>query len=201
MKKLFLIGFAILSMGAMAQSVDFGLKAGMAYNTDKDKGVLKTIEETYETKGKGAVGFQAGAMVRAKFAGFYLQPEVLYTHFKNEYKEVGESIDVKKDRIDIPINVGKTFALGLVQVQTGPVFSFNISDKANHGLGSADKKDDMSLGWQVGTGLNFKKLNLDLRYEFGLGKTSSEFIQKTTNTNFKTENRTNMLNFTVGYFL
>lgn len=200
MKKLFLIGFAILSMGAMAQSVDFGLKAGMAYNTDK--GVLKTIGETYETKGKGAVGFQAGAMIRAKFAGFYLQPEVLYTHFKNEYKkEAGESIDVKKDRIDIPINVGKTFALGLVQVQTGPVFSFNISDKANHGLGSADKKDDMSLGWQVGTGLNFKKLNLDLRYEFGLGKTSSEFIQGAAGTDFKTENRTNMLNFTVGYFL
>lgn len=200
MKKLFLIGFAILSMGAMAQSVDFGLKAGMAYNTDK--GVLKTIEEAYETKGKGAVGFQAGAMIRAKFAGFYLQPEVLYTHFKNEYKkEAGESIDVKKDRIDIPINVGKTFALGLVQVQTGPVFSFNISDKANHGFGSADKKDDMSLGWQVGTGLNFKKLNLDLRYEFGLGKTSSEFIQGAAGTDFKTENRTNMLNFTVGYFL
>lgn len=199
MKKLFLIGFAILSMGAMAQSVDFGLKAGMAYNTDRDKGVLKTIGETYETKGKGAVGFQAGAMIRAKFAGFYLQPEVLYTHFKNEYKE--ESIDVKKDRIDIPINVGKTFALGLVQVQTGPVFSFNISDKANDGFGSADKKDDMSLGWQVGTGLNFKKLNLDLRYEFGLGKTSSEFIQGAAGTNFKTENRTNMLNFTVGYFL
>src|SRR5690625_1543538 len=125
----------------------------------------------------------------------------LYTHFKNEYKEVGESIDVKKDRIDIPINVGKTFALGLVQVQTGPVFSFNISDKANHGFGSADKKDDMSLGWQVGTGLNFKKLNLDLRYEFGLGKTTSEFIQGAAGTNFKTENRTNMLNFTVGYFL
>lgn len=199
MKKLFLIGFAILSMGAMAQSVDFGLKAGMAYNTDRDKGVLKTIGETYETKGKGAVGFQAGAMIRAKFAGFYLQPEVLYTHFKNEYKE--ESIDVKKDRIDIPINVGKTFALGLVQVQTGPVFSFNISDKANHGFGSADNKDDMSLGWQVGTGLNFKKLNLDLRYEFGLGKTSSEFIQGAAGTDFKTENRTNMLNFTVGYFL
>src|SRR5690625_6955483 len=69
-------------------------------------------------------------MVIAKFARFYLQREVLYTHFKNEYKEVGESIDVKKDRIDIPINVGKTFALGLVQVQTGPVFSFNISDRS-----------------------------------------------------------------------
>lgn len=199
MKKLFLIGFAALSMSAMAQSVDFGLKAGMAFNTDK--GVFKTLNEAYETKGKGAVGYQAGAMIRAKFAGFYLQPEVLYTHFKNEYKEGGETLEVKKNRIDIPINVGKTFALGLVQVQTGPVLSLNLSDKANHGFGSADKKDDMSLGWQVGTGLNFKKLNLDLRYEFGLGKTTSQFIQGAAGTDFKTENRTNMLNFTVGYFL
>src|SRR5690625_7225281 len=113
MKKLFLIGFAILSMGAMVQSVDFGLKAGMAYNTDK--GVLKTIGDTYETTGKDAVGFQAGAMARAKFAGFYSQPEVPYTHFKNVYKDDGESIDLKKDCIAIPVNVGTTIDVRWVQ--------------------------------------------------------------------------------------
>lgn len=198
MKKLFLMGFAVLSMGAMAQSVDFGLKAGMAFNTDK--GVIKTIGEVNETKGKGAMGFQVGAMMRAKFAGFYVQPELLYTNFKNEYKDGGAKMDIKKSRLDIPVNVGKTFALGLVQVQTGPVFSFNLSDKANLGYGTADKKDDISLGWQIGTGVNVKSLNVDLRYEFGLGKTTSKFIESTTNTAFETENRTNMLNLSVGYF-
>lgn len=202
MKKLFLMGFALLSMGAFAQTIDFGLKAGMAYNTDK--GVLKALNGAYEEKGKGAMGFQAGAMMRIKAVGFYVQPEVLYTSFKNEY----EGGDVKKNRIDIPVNVGKTFALGLVQVQTGPVLSMNFKDKIDGKEFkdiTADKTDNMSLGWQIGTGVNIKKLNLDVRYEFGLGKTTSKFIQDGigTNfeTNFETKDRTNMLNITLGYFL
>lgn len=198
MKKLFLIGFALISINALSQSVDFGLKAGLVYNTDK--GVIKTIGEAKENKGKGSMGFQGGAMMRAKFAGFYLQPELLYTSFK--YEGEGDSnAELKKSRLDVPVNVGKTFALGLVQVQTGPVFSINMEDKLK-GAGNmkSKDKDDISLGWQIGTGLNFKKLNLDLRYEFGLGKTTSKFVESVSGTEFQTENRVNMLNFTVGYF-
>lgn len=171
----------------------------MAYNTDK--GVLKSAGDAYRNKGKGSMGFQAGAMMRIKAAGFYVQPELLYTSFKNEYKEMGETLEIKKDRLDIPLNVGKTFALGLVQVQTGPVLSFNLNDKANRGVGKADKKDDVSLGWQLGTGVNIKKLNLDVRYEFGLGKTTSKYLQGAAGTNFETKDRTNMLNISLGYFL
>lgn len=197
MKKLFLIGFGLISMSVFSQSIDFGLKAGPVYNTDK--GVFKTIDGTYSSKGKGAMGFQGGAMMRIKAAGFYVQPELLYTSFK--YKDDDSDGELQKSRIDIPVNVGKTFALGLVQLQTGPVFSINAKDKLK-GFGSVKStdKDDVSLGWQIGTGLNIKKLNLDLRYEFGLGKTSSKFLENATGTEFKTENRTNMLNFTVGYF-
>lgn len=198
MKKLFLAGFALFSMSAFAQNIDFGLKAGMVYNTDN--GVLKALDGAYQEKGKGSIGFQAGGMMRIKAVGFYVQPEVLYTSFKNEY----DGGDVKKNRIDIPVNVGKTFALGLVQVQTGPVFSLNFKDKIDGDVYNnveADKTDNVSLGWQIGTGVNIKKLNIDVRYEFGLGKTSSEFLQGAAGTNFKTEDRINMLNISLGYFL
>ena len=197
MKKLLLVSFALFSMSAFAQDIDFGLKAGMAYNTDN--GVLKALDGAYQQKGKGSMGFQVGGMMRIKAIGFYVQPEVLYTSFKNEYDAGG----VKKNRIDIPVNVGKTFALGLVQVQTGPVLSINLKDKidgSEFNNVEANKTDNMSLGWQVGTGVNIKNLNFDVRYEFGLGKTSSEFIQNQTGTNFKTEDRINMLNISVGYF-
>lgn len=197
MKKLLLVSFALFSMSAFAQDIDFGLKAGLAYNTDK--GVLKSLNSAYQDKGKGSMGFQAGAMMRIKAVGFYVQPEVLYTSFKNEY----DLVEVKKNRIDIPVNVGKTFALGLVQVQTGPVLSINLKDKID-GVDfdkEANKTDNMSLGWQIGTGVNIKKFNVDVRYEFGLGKTTSEFIQGAAGTNFKTEDRINMLNISVGYFL
>lgn len=200
MKKLFLLGFSILSMAAFAQSIDFGVKAGLAYNTDK--GVFKTANDAFKTKGKGAAGFQAGAMLRIKAAGFYVQPEALFTSFKNEYKLEGETIDIKKNRLDIPVNVGKTFAMGLAQIQTGPVFSINMKDKADASLADLkDKKtDDISLGWQIGTGVNIKNLNIDLRYEFGLGKTTSKFAESTTGLEFSSEKRVNLLNLSVGYF-
>lgn len=202
MKKLLLIGFSLFSICAFAQSINFGIKAGMVYNADK--GMIRETNNLFKEKGKGSVGFQAGAMLRIKAASFYVQPELLYTNYKNEFEENGESIDIKKNRLDLPINVGKTFALGLVQIQTGPVFSMNFEDKIKGvDLPDADKRDKMSLGWQIGTGLNIKKLNIDLRYEFGLGKTTSRYLLDAVGTTqeFKTENRASMLNLSIGYFL
>ncbi len=200
MKKLFLVGFSLFAMNSFAQNVDFGLKAGLVFNADK--GLFKTIGETYEEKGKGSVGFQGGAMVRIKAGGLYVQPELLYTAFKNEFEEGGESIDVKKSRLDIPVNVGTTFAMGLVQIQTGPVFSLNFEDTIDSdGINFPDPedRDKIGLGWQVGTGVNIKNLNIDLRYEFGLGKNVTKYVISEFG-EFQTENRSNMLNLSVGYF-
>ena len=195
-----LLGFSLIALNAYAQNINFGLKAGLVFNADK--GVFNAVNETWENKGKGSVGFQGGAMLRVKAGGLYVQPELLYTSFKNEYKEEGYDVDVKKSRLDIPINVGKTFAMGLVQVQTGPVFSLNFvytiySDGIN--FPDADERDEIGLGWQIGTGVNIKNLNIDLRYEFGLGKNITKYNIAGMG-EYQTENRSNMLNLSVGYF-
>jgi hypothetical protein len=200
MKKLFLVGFSLFAMNAWAQNIDFGLKAGLVFNADK--GVFTALDGVVEEKGKGSVGYQAGAMVRIKAGGLYVQPELLYTAFKNEFEEGGQKFDVKKSRLDIPVNLGKTFAMGLVQVQTGPVFSLNFQDTIDSdgiNFPDADERDEISLGWQIGTGVNIKNINVDLRYEFGLGKNVSKYVVNEFG-NFETENRSNMLNLSVGYF-
>ncbi|MDD3772905.1 MAG: porin family protein [Weeksellaceae bacterium] len=200
MKKLFLLGFTLFSMSAFAQNLNFGVKAGLVYSVPGK--LSSSITEIKDMKGKGAAGFQAGAMLRLKAAGFYVQPELLYTSLKSEYEEDGMKTELKKNRIDVPINVGKTFALGLVQIQTGPVFSLNFKEKFSvEDINiDADKTDNINLGWQIGTGINLKSLNIDLRYEFGLSKTTSKFIESTTNTSFETKNKSNSLNLSVGYF-
>ncbi len=200
MKKLMLLGIVLMGFNSFAQNVDFGLKAGLVFNADK--GAFKAFDGAINEKGKGSVGFQGGAMVRIKAGGLYVQPELLYTAFKNEFEEGGESIDVKKSRLDIPVNVGKTFAMGLVQVQTGPVFSLNFEDTVkSNGIDfpDSDERDQIGLGWQIGTGVNIKNLNIDLRYEFGLGKTVTKYNIAGAG-EYQTENRTNMLNLSVGYF-
>jgi len=200
MKKLMLLGFSLFAMNSFAQNVDFGLKAGLVFNADN--GVFSALDTTWKDKGKGSVGFQAGAMVRINTGGLYVQPELLYTAFKNEYEDGGESIDVKKSRLDIPVNLGTTFAKGLVQVQTGPVFSLNFEDTVkSDGIDfpDPDERDEIGLGWQIGTGINIKNLNFDLRYEFGLGKSITKYNIAGSG-EFQTENRSNMLNLSVGYF-
>lgn len=200
MKKLFLIGFWLISISVFSQSINFGLKAGMSYPTDE--GVINAIDVGVKTKGEGAMGFQGGAMLRLKFAGFYLQPEFLYSQFKYKDFDASSDLEVIKKRIDIPVNAGKTFAMGLLQLQTGPVFSIGFDDaiKGIDGSYKYENNKKFNMGWQVGTGVNIKKINLDVRYEFGLSKSSSKLLSRDFGLDYEISSRTNMLNFTVGYF-
>ena len=197
MKKLLLLGFALIAFNSYAQKASFGIKAGMVYNADD--GVVKTLNDTHEDRGKGSVGFQAGAMLRINTGGLYVQPELLYTSFKNEYDAPdGNSFEVGKRRMDVPVNLGTTFLTGLIHVQAGPVFSYYFEDKITLDDVHDAERDEFNVGFQLGTGLNIKNIVLDVRYEFGFGKHSSQFVQDTWG--FETENRSQLLNFSVGYF-
>src|SRR5690606_30524168 len=199
MKKLFLITATLLSFSAFAQNSQFGIKAGLVYNADNGKGVFENAGTIYEEKGEGSVGFQAGAMVRIKTGGLYIQPELLYTSFKNEYNTpTGESFEIGKRRIDFPVNLGKTFLGEFLQVQVGPVFSYYFEDDISLSDIENSERDEFNVGLQIGTGVNIKNFNVDLRYEFGFGKNSSKFVQDTWG--FETENRSQLLNLSVGYF-
>jgi len=197
MKRLMLLGMILTGFYSFAQNSQFGIKAGGVFNGDK--GVVKSATGAYEDKGEGSVGFQAGAMVRIKAGGMYVQPELLYTSFKNEYDDPsGNSFEIGKRRLDLPVNVGKTFVAGLIQFQLGPVFSYYFEDDISlSDIENADR-DEFNVGFQLGTGLNLKNFVFDLRYEFGFGKNSSKFVQDTWG--FETENRSKLLNLSVGYF-
>lgn len=198
MKKFLLLGFSLFALNAYAQSSSFGIKVGGVFNADK--GVLKTLDGVYENKGKGSMGFQAGAMVRVKGAGFYVQPELLYTSFKNEYDDSsGDSFEIGKRRLDLPVNLGKTFVGGLVQVQAGPVFSYYFEDDISLSDFENAEYDEFNVGFQIGTGINVKNFVFDVRYEFGFGKMTSKFVHETFG-DFETENRSKLLNLSVGYF-
>ena len=200
MKKLILAAFIGLTANfASAQNINFGLKAGAVFNTDKGE-VWNDANNIF--KGKAAAGFQAGALARVSLAGIYIQPELLYTQFKNEYNAEdanGNNADFKvtKKRLDIPVNVGKRF-LGIAHVQAGPVFSYYFNDKISVKDFTSAKQDEFNVGLQVGAGVEISKLLFDLRYEFGLGKIGSEIVNA-NGREFQTENRPQMLNLTVAY--
>ncbi|MFV0145011.1 PorT family protein [Empedobacter falsenii] len=197
MKKLILTVIVGLAANfATAQNINFGLKAGAVFNTDKGE-VWSDAGNIFKKDGKAATGFQAGALARVSLAGIYIQPELLYTQFKNEYNVEGRNLDVTKKRMDIPVNVGKRF-LGIAHVQAGPVFSYYFDDKLSVKEFTTAKQDEFNVGMQIGAGVEVSKLLFDLRYEFGLGKVGSEIVNG-NNREFNTENRPQMLNLTVAY--
>ena len=197
MKKLILTAIVGLAANfATAQNIDFGIKGGAVFNTDKGK-VWQDAGNIFKKDGKASAGFQAGALARVSLAGIYIQPELLYTQFKNEYDVDGQKLNVTKKRMDIPVNVGKRF-LGIGHIQAGPVFSYYFDDKLSVKDFTTAKQDEFNVGMQIGAGVEVSKLLFDLRYEFGLGKVGSEIANSGGN-DFQTENRPQMLNLTVAY--
>src|SRR5574344_285578 len=98
MKKLILTAIVGLAANfATAQNIDFGIKGGAVFNTDKGK-VWQDAGNIFKRDGKASAGFQAGALARVSLAGIYIQPELLYTQFKNEYNVL--------DKNDKPQDIG-----------------------------------------------------------------------------------------------
>lgn len=97
MKKLILAAFVgLLSNFAVAQNINFGLKGGAIFNTDKGE-VFKDAGNIFKKDGKASAGFQAGALARISLAGIYIQPELLYSQYKNEYDVNGDNFNVTKN--------------------------------------------------------------------------------------------------------
>lgn len=202
MKKLILTAIVGLAANfATAQNINFGIKGGAVFNTDKGK-VWQDAGNIFKRDGKASAGFQAGALARVSLAGIYIQPELLYTQFKNEYNVLDKNdkpqdIGITKKRLDIPVNVGKRF-LGIGHVQAGPVFSYYFDDKLSVKDFTTAKQDEFNVGMQIGAGVEVSKLLFDLRYEFGLGKVGSDILNGSKG-QYRTENRPQMLNLSVAY--
>ncbi|QTV06953.1 porin family protein [Faecalibacter bovis] len=188
MKKILFTALVVVSSFVSAQGIDFGAKAGVVFNAND--GFWEGMDGV--SKAEGSTGFQVGAVLRARFAGFYVQPELLYTQTSNEYNK-GK---VKKKSMDIPVGVGKRF-LGIAHAQIGPTFSYYFEDKLDVGNFVNASQDQFGLGFHIGGGVQIKNLMFDLRYQKGFGKLTSEFVQGSTK--YQTENTPQNINLSVTY--
>lgn len=94
--------------------------------------------------------------------------------------KISEAIRVSYTNIDLPILVGYRF-LRIFRVSGGPVASFNVGSNqnlsealkyyANNNISDSFKK--ASYSYQLGAGLDVRKLGLDVRYEGSLSEVTS----------------------------
>ncbi|MDG4949571.1 PorT family protein [Weeksellaceae bacterium KMM 9724] len=188
-----LVLFVATSLSAQS---GFGVKGGLTYNADD--GLFKSVDQAYQSKGEGSMGYNIGVYKRIALTGLYVQPEVMYVNYKSKFEDSArKDYEVTYKRIDVPVSVGTT-VLKMGYVQAGPVLSYYFDDKIDVNELSNVKQDEIALAFQLGAGVELNNLSLNLRYDFPLGDRETEWVRD-NDFNFNTESTPKLLHLSVGY--
>jgi len=180
MKKVFLMmSLALACSQTSSAQIDFGVKAGLNYNSES----IQSVNEDVFTGAESKTGYHAGIWLRFKLPiiGFYLRPEIVYTNLENEllYKitptQTTQPTSYNFQKIDIPVLIGKNF-FGIGNVFAGPSFQYILnSDFSLNDISEVDT-DGFSVGLQFGAGIELGNLGIDVRWERGLNTIESTFL-------------------------
>lgn len=199
MKKIIVLLFFAFAMQTATAQIQYGIKAGINYNNNGDA-TFSTAGSDLIDGAKSKSGWHAGLWLRAKLPilGLYIRPELIYTQVKSEYLYKGTTTDYDFKKIDVPVLVGTKF-LGFANAFIGPSFQYIIDSDFQFSNLSTDDFSKFSVGMQMGFGVEFGSLGVDVRWERGLSSTEANFVDN--NTNITVDNRTNQIIFGISYKL
>lgn len=205
MKKIIFGCFLLFLVAQQSQAqLQFGVKAGINYNSDSFESVSDDVLNGAKTK----TGLHTGVWLRAKLPviGFYIRPELIYTELNNSVNydsdfSVPRNTNFKFRKIDVPVLIGKKF-LGIGNVFAGPSFQYILSSDFELNDLKEVSTENFSLGIQLGGGVELGRLGFDIRWERGLSKTETVFVDNTINdTNFNFDKRVSQIIFGISYSL
>lgn len=196
MKKLMIIAIFLTGTGLMAQEANFGIKGGINYGAAGDyENPQAGFEDATTMEGKNKSGYHVGLFGNFEFAGIFLQPELLYTSINTEY----ETFDYKINKIDVPVLLGLN-VFGPLNIKAGPSFQYIVNNELEDTtLSIKEPEDNITIGYQLGAGVNFGRLGLDLRYE-GAFKENTAFSD-TASENFSIDSRPSIWALSLSYKL
>lgn len=205
MKKILLASLLFIGVAQLAQAqLQVGLKAGVNYNSDSFNNVSNDVLNGAESR----TGYHAGIWFRAKLpiVGLYLRPEIVYTELSNDITydntfATAKTTDYKFRKIDVPVLLGKKI-FGIGNIFAGPSFQYILSSDFGFDDLKEVSTDQFSLGIQLGGGIEFGRLGIDVRWERGLSKNETKFVDDSIGSvevNFDT--RVSQIIFGVSYRL
>lgn len=194
MKKitLFLVVFGIAIVG-YSQNFGVGIKAGLS-SSKLDFKSTEFVPQDAQT------GYHLGVFARVGGAGFFVQPELLFTQTSGLFSldlqgnSGTEEYQADFNRIDVPVMVGVKF-LKFLRIQAGPIASINIDSNLENSVGTVIDTDfkKATLGYQAGIGFDIGNLYIDAKYEGGLSNLTDNI------STFTTDNRLNQWILSVGF--
>tara|TARA_R100001369_G_scaffold21881_1_gene39643 strand:+ start:15270 stop:15866 length:597 start_codon:yes stop_codon:yes gene_type:complete len=195
MKKLMIIALLFIGGSVMAQA-SYGVKAGLNYGATGDYENYSQVMGDASTvvDGKEKAGYHLGGFAKFEFLGIFLQPEIVYTSLNTEYSD----FDYQVNKIDAPLLLGLN-VLGPLNIKAGPSFQYILkNDLENTDLKISDVENEITMGYQVGLGLELGKLGFDARYE-GAFKENNAFGDAAIDRNFKIDSRPSQWILSVSY--
>ena len=184
-----------------SQKIDFGAKAGLNYNFGGDlKELLSETNSNLSDIVHGAdnnAGYHVGFWLKARLLGFYVRPELIYTQLNNAYNDLNtiNSTDFKTKKLDMPILIG-TKLIGPLHVYAGPSIQYILKSDFSRSEIENISTNDISVGLQIGTGLELGRLGVDVRWEKGF---SNDLDGEFLSTNINVDNRPNQIIFGLSY--
>jgi hypothetical protein len=180
MKKITILAFICTIALSVHAQIDLGIKGGL--NLTNIKTDMRAGDYQITSSPGSKLGYHAGAFLRASLFGIFIQPELLYTSVASEYtvKDINTSLDQlasqRVGRIDVPVLVGAK--LGNLRLGLGPVGSVIVSDRneLTDVTGYETKLKPVTIGYQVGVGLDIWKAGLDIRYESNISRLGDQIV-------------------------
>lgn len=201
MKKIFFIFIAIIALsfvsGSAHAELDLGGKIG--YNASKLSADLDSIKSSMSS------GFHIGAWARIG-KRFHIQPEFLYTMSGTTFEDVWKQ-RVTVHSLEIPVLLGfnliNSDALKL-RLNAGPKVSLPIGDAQLKDVTLEGPIKDVKLNstnWsiQMGGGIDFLFLTLDVRYQVGLTDIVNELHLNGNSTSTKPDSKGSMFVVSAGF--
>lgn len=194
-KLLFTFALLMITLAGYSQNFSIGPKFGLSSTKIE-------LEDRDFSSGDGELGYHIGVFTRFGIAGFYLQPELLYTQtsgtfsYNDPNSSSSSDFDANFNRLDIPVMLGfKMFKF--FRIQAGPIASINIDSELKD---AADVVQDVdykqaTIGYQAGLGLDIGKLIVDAKYESSLGNVTDNVG------GFQTDQRVSQWILSVGFKL
>ena len=201
MKRVTLLFAFCLSAATIFAQLDLGLKAGL--NLTNISGEMLTTDYHIVSSQGSKLGYHAGGFLRATLFGIYIQPELVFTSIASEFTVTDQNTSIEQlakqriGRVDVPLIVG--VKLGTLRMGLGPVGSIIVSDKSDLTdiTGYETKLKSATFGYQLGVGLDIRKVGLDIRYEGNLSKLGDHMVVGGQQVNF--DSRARQVIFSLSY--
>ena len=203
MTKIFSIVLLAASFSSFAQ-VKLSAKTNLLFKTDKPtwESIKGSAVTEYNESGKNNVGFNVGLSAKVNLpASLFLMPEIYYTTFKTDFEvtNTNTNIEVKSNRVDLPVLLGYNVLGDNLGLFIGPVASDNLS-KDNHFKNfKKNETKEFTLGYQFGAKFQIQKLIINGRYEGAFTKDQRDFINNNTNETIRYDSRPSLFMVGLGY--